>query len=162
MNCVSFDDAATYCRFVGKKLPTEEQWQYAARGTESRAYPWGHEPPSESRVNGCDKDCTKAFRGSDDSIARRLDGYDRFESTSPTGAFPEGVSASGAFDMAGNVAEWVDAPFCAYGQSACGTAARVVRGGSWMSELPAAFRTPSRAKASPAARLADVGFRCVK
>ena len=162
MNCVSFDSAGSYCRSVGKRLPTEEQWEFAARGAERRAYPWGHDPPSPKRVNGCDDGCAKAFRRPNETIARRLDGDDRYESTSPTGAFPEGVSASGAFDMAGNVAEWVDAPFCSYGQSACGTSARVVRGGSWMSDLPAALRTTARAKASPDARLADVGFRCVK
>jgi formylglycine-generating enzyme required for sulfatase activity/serine/threonine protein kinase len=162
MNCVSFDDAAAYCRWAGKKLPTEEQWEYAARGLDGRAYPWGHEAPSPTRVNGCDDGCARAARRPADTIARRLEGDDRWEATSPTGAFPEGVSASDAFDMAGNVAEWVDAPFCNYGQSACGTAARVVRGGSWMSELPTALRTTARAKANPSARLMDVGFRCVK
>ena len=162
MNCVSFDDAAAYCRFVSKKLPTEDQWEYAARGTDGRAFPWGFEPPSPTRVNGCDEGCARAARRPSETIARRLEGDDRWEATSPTGGFPEGVSASGAFDMAGNVAEWVDAPFCNYGQSACGTAARVVRGGSWMTDLPSALRTTARVKASPAARLMDVGFRCVK
>ena len=162
MNCVSFDDAAAYCRWAGKKLPTEEQWEYAARGTDGRAYPWGHEMPSPTRVNGCDEGCATAARRPPDTIAKRLAGDDRYPATSPTGAFPEGVSAFGAFDMGGNVAEWVDAPFCTYGQNACGTAARVIRGGSWTSELPSDVRTTARAKASPAARQADVGFRCVK
>jgi formylglycine-generating enzyme required for sulfatase activity/serine/threonine protein kinase len=162
MNCVSFDDAAAYCRWAAKRLPTEEQWEYAARGSDGRAYPWGHEPPSPRRANGCDDGCAKAVGRMTDSIARRLAGDDRWQSTSPTGAFPEGVGPFGTFDMAGNVAEWVDAPFCNYGQSACGTAARVVRGGSWVSELPAALRASARAKASPAARHVEVGFRCAK
>ncbi len=162
MNCVSFDDAAAFCRWAGKKLPSEEQWEYAARSTDNRAYPWGHDPPSPQRVNACDEGCAKAARRQNDTIARRLMGDDRYESTSPTGAFPEGVSASGAFDMAGNVAEWVDAPYCNYGQNTCGTAARVIRGGSWTSELEADLRTTARFKASPTARQPDVGFRCAK
>jgi formylglycine-generating enzyme required for sulfatase activity len=162
MNCVSFDDAAAFCRWADKKLPSEDQWEYAARGTDNRAYPWGHEPPSPKRVNGCDEGCAKGVRRQSDTIARRLEGDDRYESTSPTGAFPEGVSAFGSFDMAGNVAEWVDAPYCNYGQNTCGTAARVIRGGSWTSELEADLRTTARFKASPTARQPDVGFRCAK
>ncbi len=162
MNCVSFDDASAYCRWANKKLPTEEQWEYAARGNDGRTYPWGSDVPSARRVNGCDDGCARAIRPPSDIIARRLSGDDHYEATSPTGALPEGVTAFGAFDMAGNVAEWVDAPFCSYGQSACGTATRVVRGGSWTSELPGDLRASARAKASPASRQADVGFRCVK
>jgi formylglycine-generating enzyme required for sulfatase activity/tRNA A-37 threonylcarbamoyl transferase component Bud32 len=162
MNCVSFDDAAAFCKWAGKKLPTEEQWEYAARAADNRAYPWGHDLPSPQRANGCDEGCAKGVRHQSDTIARRLMGDDRYEATSPTGAFPEGVSAFGAFDMAGNVAEWVDAPYCTYGQNACGTAARVIRGGSWTSELEADLRTTARSKASPTARQPDVGFRCAK
>ncbi len=162
MNCVSFEDAVAYCRWVDKRLPTEAQWEVVARGRDGRPYPWGHEPPSPARVNACDDGCARVARGALETVAARLAGDDRWESTSPTGAFPAGVGPFGTFDMAGNVAEWVDAPFCNYGEQACGTADRVVRGGSWMTSSPAGLRATSRAKASPATRLPDVGFRCVK
>jgi formylglycine-generating enzyme required for sulfatase activity len=162
MNCISFDDAASYCKFAGKRIPTEEQWEYAARGTDGRAYPWGHEGPTSARTNGCDDTCARAARKPSETVAARLTGDDRWESTSPTGAFPEGVGPFGTFDMAGNVAEWTDAAFCPYGQSSCGTSARVIRGGSWMSELPTSLRATARDKANPSARLAEVGVRCVK
>ncbi|MBK6464417.1 MAG: SUMF1/EgtB/PvdO family nonheme iron enzyme [Myxococcales bacterium] len=162
MNCVSFDDAAAYCRWANKALPTEAQWEIVARGPEARPFPWGHDAPTPLRVNACDKGCGIPSRRSVDTVAALVDGDDRWEGTSPVGAFPAGVSPFGAFDMAGNVAEWVDAPFCPYGETACGTVARVVRGGSWSSVTPASLRATARAKAAPDNRQPDVGFRCAK
>jgi len=163
MNCISFDDAATYCRWSGKQLPTEEQWEYAARGKDGRVFPWGNDAPRPSRLNGCDEGCPPIARKMNEgAIATRLAGDDGWPGTSPVGTFAEGVSAFDAFDMAGNVAEWVDAPFCPYGQTACGTVTRVVRGGSWSTEFPSALRTTARGKSAPLARAPDVGFRCAK
>jgi formylglycine-generating enzyme required for sulfatase activity len=162
MNCISFEEAAAYCKWSGKRVPTEEQWEYAARGHEARAFPWGHQAPGPRLVNGCDDGCARAARRPVENLGPQLAGDDGWEATSPVGAYPEGVSVFGAFDMAGNVAEWVDAPFCPYGQSVCGTGSRVIRGGSWMTDTPVALRATSRAKANPTTRQPDVGVRCVK
>ena len=163
MNCVTFEEAVAYCRSQGKKLPTEEQWEYAARGAEGRAYPWGHESPRPTRLNGCDDGCPPVARkNAEATLGPRLIGDDGWPGTSPVGTFAEGVSPFGAFDMAGNVAEWVDAPFCPYGQTACGTVTRVVRGGSWSTEFPNGMRGAARSKAPPSARAPDIGFRCAK
>ncbi len=167
MNCVSFDEASAYCRWAGKKLPAEEQWEYAARGTDGRAYPWGYESPSPRRMNGCDEGCAKAARRTTESLGLKLRGDDNWESTSPVGAYPEGVSFFGVFDMAGNVAEWTDTTYCPYGQSACAddkdpAKSRVTRGGSWMTDAPIAMRSSARTKTNPASRAPDVGLRCVK
>jgi eukaryotic-like serine/threonine-protein kinase len=169
MNCVTFDEARAYCRYARGRLPNEAEWELAARGTDGRPFPWGFDPPSPERLNVCDDGCTtgEPERGSARSapvevIGQRFKGDDHWKATAPSGAFAAGVSPFGAFDMAGNVAEWTESPFCPYSEPACGAVARVVRGGSWVSESPAAVHTTSRVKMNPAARTPDIGFRCVK
>lgn len=134
-----------------------------ARGTDGRPFPWGTTSPTSRRLNGCDDGCAKAARRQVEIIGPRLGGDDGWEGTAPVGTFPEGQSPFGVFDMAGNVAEWVDAPFCPYGQPTCasanaGHAGRRMR----TTDTPSGIRTTARAKASPDARVPDVGLRCAK
>jgi formylglycine-generating enzyme required for sulfatase activity len=160
MNCVSFDEAVSYCRYAGKRLPTEQQWELLARGLEGRSYPWGHDAPTSARVNACDQGCK--MRGETQIVGPRLDGDDGWEGTSPVATFGQGATPLGVFDLAGNVAEWTDAAYCPYGEAACGSSAKVVRGGSWLSDTPVQLRSTARSKSSPVARAPDVGFRCVR
>ena len=149
---VSWFDADAYCAWVGARLPTEAEWEYAARGPEGNAYPWGNEP-LQGYAN-----CAADWCG------------DEFPATAPVGSFPQGASWVGALDMSGNVWEWVNDWYAAgyYGFSpeenppgpAEGTI-KVIRGGSWQYNL-ANIRATMRGAAFPAARSKYLGFRCAR
>lgn len=145
---VSWHDARAYAAWVGRRLPSEAQWEKAARGTDGRVYPWGRASPT--------------------AVHARFGGGT--VGTSAVGAHPAGVSPFGVLDLAGNVWEWcvdVDDPaFYADGpeRNPCRTGppdrgASVVRGGSWAFG-PRTLRTWSRRGFPPDARLDGVGFRC--
>ena len=96
---VSWKDALAYCQWAGRTLPTEAQWEKAARGTKGSVYPWGDAAPSDDLVNFADS--SSHFSTSNPNIN---DGY---EFSSPVGSFPSGASVYGAQDIAGNLWEWV-------------------------------------------------------
>jgi len=146
---VSWDEAQAYCRWAGLELPSEAQWEAAARGMDERPYPWGKEPPTPRHAN---------FGGA-------------CGGTTPVGAYPAGQGPFGTLDQSGNVWEWCADPWSAtaYQMIEDGEldpvargdkAVRSLRGGSWNNpaqDLRAGYRDRGTAKL----RLNSQGFRCV-
>ena len=144
---VTLSDAKAYAEWAGKKIPTEEQWEKAARGVDGRLYPWGD-----------------VF---DPSLSRHMKPEDA--GAVGTGSFPPGASPYGSLDMIGNVMEWTDSWFKAYEgndlqNSRYGEKMRVLRGGAWyrIELAPIPSRAASRYPAEPDVQKISRGFRCIK
>ena len=157
---VTWTHAQAYCVWAGGKLPTEAQWEKAARGTDGRMFPWGNDPLTENRANFCDKQCTGSERDPSQN-----DGY---ADTAPIGSFPDGASQYGVLDMAGNVWEWcLDNFLPGYYSSSpyenplgpTSSKYRVVRGGGF-DKISDGVRTAMRYGIRPDISLETVGFRC--
>ncbi|MFH0840637.1 MAG: SUMF1/EgtB/PvdO family nonheme iron enzyme [bacterium] len=154
---VDWEQANSYCESVGKQLPTEAQWEYAARGTDERKYPWGASAPV----------CTNPYNASTDTLNWNLVIGD----TSPVENYPLGASPSGALNMSGNVMEWVADWYEAKTsdsetdpQGPDGGTQKVVRGGNWFTRNILAHKndisTYWRLTGTPTDISIGGGFRC--
>ncbi len=159
---VTWFEAAVFCESRAARLPSEAEWEYAARGPGGWLYPWGNTFDG-SLLNACDKDCPYPWAD------RTLD--DGYDFTAPVGFYPKGASWVGALDMGGNTTEWTGSILKPYpydpadireaGNDRDRTSLRVLRGGSWLGsrvDMRATFRNP----AYPATAKENIGFRCAR
>ena len=149
---ITWEEAKSYCKWAGNRLPTENEWEKTARGTQQLKWPWGN----SSRKDVANILENEEFRSNAETPAGPV----------PVGSFPQGASVFGVFDLTGNVWEWTNSLYLPYINSLdldirYQKQYRVLRGGSWKNILENS-RTTFRHPISPDTKLPNIGFRCAR
>jgi len=168
INCVSFFLAESYCAFKKKRLPTEAEWEYAARGSDGRKFPWGDDPGTAARMNAGGTEFTRWEKKHGlPTSAVLYETDDGFEGTAPIGSFPKGKTKFGANDFIGNVWEWTSDWFETYKpdevinpKGAANGDRKAIRGGAFNGGNLLWLNPAFRFHQVPEATTPVIGFRC--
>ena len=173
VNCVTWQQARHFCEQRGARLPTEAEWELAARGSDGRVYPWGDDEPDAVHMNGCGAECRtwRAARSLDETPVL-YEASDRYPGTAPVGSFEAGRTQWGLYDMVGNVFEWTADRYAPYpgapepaeaeaeAQPEQVEGRRVIRGGAFNSFLADHADPALRFSQDERAHTHGIGFRC--
>jgi formylglycine-generating enzyme required for sulfatase activity len=170
INCVSWTLSSAYCNARGKRLPTEAEWEFAARGSDGRKFPWGDDPGDHTFMNACGAECNKWEGGHTLPLTNTMfPGDDGFFGTAPVGSFPKGKTKYGAFDVVGNVWEWTSDFFATYTPDEAINPKgppvgdrHAIRGGAFNGGVPEWLDPAFRYHQVTEASVAAIGFRCAR